>query len=420
MPKTPHWAIFLSNNTNKIQLVSALIKGEFAEELAHFKHLKGVLFSETILKEFIEQENRFGQSEIIKKPDQNIATHSGGEQKKALLNYCISQKADYILLDNPYDNLDITSQKSLSILLDNVSKTTTIIQLVNRNSDLLPFVQQAFYINPKGEYKFINKINEFIDSVHNQIVEICSNKIPEPILVNNFADIELVNFKKISVSYNDRAIIKNIEWQINKNEFWQLIGPNGAGKTTILSMIIGDNPKAFGQDITLFGVKKGSGESVWDLKKKIGYFTPSMTDLFARNTTLEHMIVSGIFDSIGLYKMPTERQLRLAKEWLNVLEMNHLCKKPFYKLTAGQQRLTMIARAMVKHPPLLILDEPTAGLDDNNALLVSQLINKIASESQTSIIYVSHRNEPGLKPQYVYELLAGENGSTGRVISQTD
>ncbi len=420
MIKQSHWAIFLSNNTNKNQIVSNLLNGEFVLELAHFGKLKGVLFSDSTLKQFIEQEDRFGLSDIPKTGNQSIATLSGGEQKKALLAFCISRKADFIILDNPFDNLDIASQKDLYTRLENVAKDTIIIQLINRNADLLPFINKAVSIDDKGQSTLIENAQNYVQNAEKQKVEFFVNKIPETIKELIIEEQQLIAFRNVSVKYNGRPIIEDINWQINSNEFWQLIGPNGSGKTTILSMIIGDNPKAFGQNIIIFGNKKGSGESVWDLKKNIGYFTPSMTNLFARGTSLEHMIVSGIFDSIGLYNVPSERHMRLANEWLKLLEMSHLSKKPFYKLTAGQQRLAMIARAMVKHPPLLILDEPTAGLDDHNALLVSHLINKIFHESKTAIVYVSHRAEPGLLPQFVYALTPSANGSTGEIITQID
>jgi len=194
-----------------------------------------------------------------------------------------------------------------------------------------------------------------------------------------------------------------------------LIGPNGSGKTTLLTMINGDNPKAYNQDLTLFGKRKGTGETVWEIKQKVGYLTPSMTDLFSTRHTVEEMIVSGFLDSIGLYKTPTDIQLRLANEWIDLIEMSHLKNKPFCTLSLGQQRLALVARAMVKHPPLLILDEAMSGLDDHNASIVISLINKIAEESKTTILFVSHRIEEGLLPNNIFELIPTESGSIGKV-----
>lgn len=181
-------------------------------------------------------------------------------------------------------------------------------------------------------------------------------------------------------------------------------------------MITGDNPKGYGQDLTLFGRRKGTGETVWSIKNNIGYVTPAMTDLFTASHTLEQMLMSGFYDSIGLYNKPSDLQIKLAKQWLTLIEMDKLSKKPFFMLSTGQQRMALIARAMVKHPPLLILDEAIAGLDDHNASLVISLINKIANESESTILYVSHRNEAGLFPRNIFQLFPSEEGSGGVVM----
>lgn len=412
MANTNHWAVFLNNNSNKLSFINTIVQKKAIGILAFLNDLEGVLFSEITLNEFIENESRFGNSNITKPENRDISTFSGGEQKKALLKYCLSKNTDYIILDNPFDNLDIKSKQDLAELFKNIGDKI-VVQLINRNKDLLPFIDNAISIDEDNNLLFYENVGQYLKE-NNTESSIYLSKIPAANHAQNAAFEELISFKNVSVSYNGKPIISEINWTIKTGEFWQLVGPNGAGKTTLLSIIIGDNPKAYGQNISLFGHKKGTGESVADLKKNIGYFTPSMTTLFARTTSVEHMIVSGIFDSIGLYSIPSERHLRLANEWINVLNMKALAKIKFHKLTIGQQRIIMIARAMIKHPLLLILDEPTAGLDDHNALLVTTLINKIAQESTTAIIYVSHRKEAGLEPGLVFELTASENGSTGK------
>lgn len=412
MANSNHWAVFLNNNSNKLSFINTIVQKKAIGKLAFLNDLEGVLFSEITLNEFIENESRFGNSNITKPENRDISTFSGGEQKKALLKYCLSKNTDYIILDNPFDNLDIKSQQDLAELFKNIGDKI-VVQLINRNKDLLPFIDNALSIDEDNNLLFYENVGQYLKE-NNTESSIYLSKIPAANHAQNAEFEELISFKNVSVSYNGKPIISEINWTIKTGEFWQLVGPNGAGKTTLLSIIIGDNPKAYGQNISLFGHKKGTGESVADLKKNIGYFTPSMTTLFARTTSVEHMIVSGIFDSIGLYSIPSERHLRLANEWINVLNMKALAKIKFHKLTIGQQRIIMIARAMIKHPLLLILDEPTAGLDDHNALLVTTLINKIAQESTTAIIYVSHRKEAGLEPGLVFELTASENGSTGK------
>nr|WP_284698365.1 ATP-binding cassette domain-containing protein [Algibacter sp.] len=240
--------------------------------------------------------------------------------------------------------------------------------------------------------------------------------IPKSYKLENRNFKSLIKLKNVNVSYGQRPILKNIYWKIKPNEFWQLIGPNGSGKSTILTLISGDNPKGFLQDMTLFGMKKGSGETVWDIKKHIGFFSSEMLHGFKRSDTIENMIISGFLDSIGLYKYPTDIQIDIAQKWLYVLNMFQLKDEYFNSLSNGHKRLVLIARAMVKHPPLLILDEPTNGLDDNDSEILAKLINKISEETNTAIIYVSHRKEAHINPNYVYELFPDKTGSTGKII----
>ena len=220
----------------------------------------------------------------------------------------------------------------------------------------------------------------------------------------------------LSVQFDGRPILQNICWEINAGEFWQLSGPNGSGKSTLLALITGDSAKGYGQNLLLFGTRKGSGESVWEIKKRIGYFTPKMSSQFERQDTIEQMIVSGFFDSVGLYIQPSDRQLQIARQWLLVIGMEKNKNQPFRLLSEGRQRMVLVARAMVKHPPLLILDEPCAGLDDEMAALFTALIHTIAAQTNTAILYVSHKEEAGLLPDKVFQLSPHAEGSIGVVI----
>ncbi len=401
-----HWAVFLSNNVNTQLFIQQLLQGKAKEPFADFNGFKGCLFSTITLNDFIEEEAKHEHTEVLKNTSRTLKSMSSGERKKALLAYLLLQQPDFIILDNPFDNLDINLQQILLDELATISAHIAFVQLINRRNDQLPFITNAVTINIDGDI-----IKDTIQTISHKF----SGNIPQPIKQYEINTNELVAFKNVTVKYEDRTIVKNINWTIKAGEFWQLVGPNGSGKTTLLTLINGDNPKAYGQDLFLFGKRKGSGETVWNIKENIGYLTPAMTDLFCTRHTLEQMIISGFFDSIGLYKMPTDKQQKLANQWLQLIEMLPLKNTPFSKLSLGQQRMALIVRAMVKHPPLLILDEPTSGLDDHNVALLSILINKIAAESTTAILYVSHRNEKDISPQFIYELVPNEDGSTGLV-----
>ncbi|WP_264563704.1 ATP-binding cassette domain-containing protein [Flavobacterium sp. N3904] len=400
-----HWDILLSNQVDKKIFINTLLSGEIQGELADFNNLKGILYSDISIQKLIEQEYQYESIEATAESKRNLRTFSSGERKKEFLIYCLKQKPDYIILDNPLDHLDHASRIELTAAIENISNSVRIIQLVNRIDDLLAFIRNKAQIdNNSFELKTINAIKK--NSIENDSYKM-------PIHQEVFDNRVLVKMNSINVSYDERPIIDSLSWTIRQGEFWQLIGPNGSGKSTLLSLISGDNSKGYGQDVELFGRKKGSGESVWDIKKQIGYFNTAMTDLFNKRYNLEEMILSGFFDSIGLYTEPTSLQKRIVSQWLELIEMSHLKNKIFNRLSIGQQRVALITRAVIKHPPLLVLDEPLEGLDDHNVALVIQLINTIKKETNSTILFVSHRMEPNLYPDSVLELIPSPSGSKG-------
>ncbi|MDB2607099.1 ATP-binding cassette domain-containing protein [Zobellia sp.] len=411
--KQKHWAIFTSNTSQKEELIYALLEGHLQKGFNELKNLRGALLSKLAVERFIDREDRHGSKLITSDTVQSLKSMSSGEQKKALLKHVLSTRPDFIILDNPFDNLDITSQENLKHKLLEVSAHTRLVQLLSRKTDLLPFINTFANLDGKN-LVFTDTVNSITDDQTRIDFE---GDIPKPIDSYKIEEDTLVELKEIGVTYNEKPILNNINWCIKKGEFWELSGKNGSGKTTILSMITGENPKGYGQELYIFGQKKGTGESVWEIKKRIGYFTPSMTDKFTGYHSVSHMIVSGFTDSVGLYVQPTEVQLRLAKDWLQLIGLWNMKDELYHELSMGHKRLLMCARAMIKHPPLLILDEPTVGLDDNSAALFVALVNKFATQSDTTIIFVSHRKEPGLNAQFIYQLEKSETGSTGEILT---
>lgn len=412
MDQPKNYAILTNNTSQTNELVTKLLNNATIPELEALQNKTGLLFSRSEIERFMDEEERHDVKILTKDTDQPLKTMSSGEQKKALLNHLLDQKPDFLVMVNPFDNLDVATQAHLKEQLCTISTSRTLVQLISRLDDVLPITTNFFKLNGNELEKYASP-NAFWEANRHDTHQF-SGTIPPPINFIQEENDELVNFTNVSVSFDGRQVLNNINWSVKQGEFWQLIGPNGSGKTTILSMITGDSHKGYGQNLTLFGQKKGSGESVWDLKQKIGYFTPSVTDKFRGYHSLENMIISGLHDSIGLYVLPTETEKRLAGQWLKLLGLYDKRDMHFRELTRGEKRLVMTARAMVKHPPLLILDEPTAGLDDESAALFVALVNKIAKESDSAILFVSHRKEPELHPQFILELHPAEKGSIGK------
>jgi molybdate transport system ATP-binding protein len=413
MAKTNHRALYGPSISMKSDFIQNLLKGKAPESLNEFNGKNGALFSTYTLEEFILKEARHDDYTLSAKANRSIRTFSSGEQRKALLNHLLSTKPDFLILDSIFDMLDVQSKENLVQRLIKLSEKIAIIQVVKRKDNLLPFIKNALRIEDK-KITFCGTIEAYTLKYSKENELELKETLPSPLNEIQTINNPLIEFKNVRVNYGDKPIVKDINWTINAGDFWQLMGPNGSGKTTLLTMITGDNPKAYGQDITLFGHKRGTGESIWEIKKNIGYVTPAMITLFRGWNTVEKMVISGLVDSIGLYKKPTAMQKQVAGEWIKLIGLEEQKLARFSSLNEGQQCMVLIARSMIKHPNLLILDEPSHGLDDYNASLLSALINKIATEGQTTIIYVSHRNEPGLIPKQIFELVPGESGSLGR------
>ncbi len=407
--------IFLSNTTDKQRIIREILNNKLLSNILDFSTLKGELFSSSIIDKMVDEELRHDRFVIKTAENESLQTMSSGQQKKALLQYQLLQQPDYLILDDVYANVDKATQLEITETLISLPPNITLIQICFRKRDLLPTIDLVYTLDDAFQLEKVEDVQAWKSDVLYKSAQIS-------MLPNSYSEIHtdlsdtLIELKNVRVQYGDKPILENINWEIKKSEFWQLVGPNGSGKSTLISMICGDNPKAYGQDLTLFGMKKGSGETIWDIKKQIGYFTPAMIHQFKKVDSVENMIISGLMDSVGLYIQPTDLQKDLAQSWVKMLGESFY-GKTFQQLSLGQQRMVMVVRALIKHPPLLILDEPTIELDEENSQLFIDLINKIVIEKKIAIIYVSHRDEPDLLPEKVFELKKSAHGYTG-VISK--
>ncbi len=408
-----HCAIDIAPDCNYDLVIENLLNGSLLQNFINLSALEGALYSQLTINKMIKEELLHDKVEIITANNNGLKFMSSGEQKKSLLQYIFNKNPDFIVADNIFDNLDIEARKNILSSLQQIAAHTLIIQIINRKKDILPFIKNVVCIKNNTVFKE-ESLENYLKEKNVGDENHFPKTIPPALHIYTLPAGPLVQMNDVSVSYDGRQILDKINWTINPGEFWQLTGPNGSGKSTILSLITGDNPKGYRQNFFLFGKRKGSGETVWDIKQNIGYLTPGMTQFFPRLDSIEKMILSGFFDSVGLYCMPNETQIKTAQHWLQITGLYEERNKPFCFLSLGHQRMVLVARAMVKHPPLLILDEPTSGLDDAGVSIFTALINKIAAESSTAILYVSHRAEEEIKPQNVFELLPGSNGSEGR------
>ncbi len=324
---------------------------------------------------------------------------STGETRKVMLIRALSCKPQLLILDEPFEGLDAKSLDALQLHLAKVAEHIPVVMILNRLDQCPGYITHIAYMNQGELQQTINRSDTEAHDALLQLLHLKTTDLELPPADPDFAlpvleaDQPLVKLTDTAVRYGDTTIFENLDWTINRGQHWQLTGPNGSGKTALLSLITGDHPQCYVNDIFVFGFKRGSGESIWQIKQFIGYVSTALQWEYTVGTSLRNVIISGFYDSIGLYSKYTDNQKQIAEQWLEVLGMSDRANDTFTSQSYGDQRLLLIARAMVKHPPLLILDEPCLGLDDMNRQRVLALIELICSRSESTVLYVNHHAE---------------------------
>ena len=321
---------------------------------------------------------------------------STGESRKVMLVRALSCKPQLLLLDEPFEGLDIDTFALLQDYLQELALQVPMIMVLNRFDEIPAFITHIAYME---QGQLLHQIDKQDTEAYNNLYQLLHLKttelsVPACDPLSSIPKLDpsqpLVRLTDLTIKYDEFVLIDKLNWTIEPNQHWQLSGPNGAGKTAVLSIITGDHPQCYNNDILVFGFQRGQGESIWQIKQFIGYVSTALQWEYRVQISLRNVIISGFYDSIGLYSKASDRQKSIADQWLALLGMSDRADQPFQKLSYGDQRLLLIARAMVKHPTLLILDEPCLGLDDINRQLVLALIEKICAGSETAVIYVNH------------------------------
>ncbi len=327
---------------------------------------------------------------------------STGETRKVMLIRALTSRPDLLVLDEPFDGLDRDSLAWLQGHLSVLAETTPLVIVLNRFDECPDFITHIAYVEDGHLLHCVERDDEraYAELYHLLHLKTSELEIPKADPAARLPALDpdepLVRLTGAAVRYTDNTVFEDLDWTIEANQSWQLSGPNGSGKTCLLSLITGDHPQCYVNDIVAFGFQRGTGESIWQIKQYIGYVSTALQWEYRVGTGLRNVIISGFFDSIGLYTKSTDTQKAIADEWLALLGMSERADEPFNSLSYGDQRLVLIARAMVKHPPLLILDEPCLGLDDMNRQLVLALVERIAASSETAVLYVNHRERDRL------------------------
>ena len=307
----------------------------------------------------------FELSGLLKRP---LIQLSNGENKRLQIVKSLAYQPDWLILDNPYVGLDVNGREIL---------TKGLLSLDSKG------IQFILICSPGDVPDFINQVIEL------PLLQDAPAK-PEPLLRPLDPFETALKMEKVQIKYGTKTILRDFSWQVNRGERWAIKGPNGAGKSTLISLITADNPQAYSQNIILFDRKRGSGESIWDIKRKIGYLSPELHLYFKEGGSCFSVVASGLFDTLGLFKRLSDEQTSQVNHWMQVMGIAHLKERSFLQISGGEQRMVLITRALVKNPELLILDEPCQGLDRVQTDHLKSVLDYLAENSDMTLLYVSH------------------------------
>ena len=338
----------------------------------------------------------FGVEEML---DKHIVLLSSGEMRKFQIVKTLLTNPRILIMDNPFIGLDADTRTLLKNLFSQLINqfSLQLVLVVSKPNDIPDFITHVIPVEDLTCGEKTTRL-EYLNFCNQEPLCVLSKEKVERILElenkNEKLDTDdIVLLDKVSIRYGKRCILSNLDWTIKKGEKWALRGENGAGKSTILSLICADNPQSYTCNITLFGKKRGTGESIWDIKKRIGYVSPEMFRSYLKNLPVIDIVASGLFDTVGLYRRPNPEQLIMCEWWLDIFGISHLQGRNFLQLSSGEQRLVLLARAFVKDPDLLILDEPLHGLDNYQCRLVKDIIEVFCQRMDKTLIMVTHYPE---------------------------
>jgi molybdate transport system ATP-binding protein len=330
----------------------------------------------------------------------SFRTLSNGEVRKLLIARALLPSPKLLILDDPFAGLDAGSRRSLAAAVTKLmGEGTQILLVVQRPEEVMPGISHVLLIR-NGRVALAGRREEVLTPARMRLFQGKGKSLPElhPPLPDAGKPPRppgdpLVEMRNVRVAYGEAVILDGLNWNVRHGENWAVVGPNGSGKSTLLSLITGDNLQVYANQVYLFGKKRGEGECIWTIRQRIGAVSPELQLRYRKPGSVREVVFSGFFDSIGLYRRPDTEQEKLADGWLNILGMKDKADRPFSCLSYGEKRLALIARAMVKSPELLILDEPCQGLDGANRERVLALTEGIGKGTETDLIYVTHREE---------------------------
>lgn len=325
--------------------------------------------------------------------DKSLLLLSNGETRRLALGLGLMRQPKVYLMDQPMTGLDVKSRAEFGEILKVIIFKGVQVLLTTSANEIPEGITHVAKLSGKGIEKNWEVADFHLTARHEQKLsfnwELLDSLLPKKTNENQ----EVIRLKNLTIKYGEKQILKNLTWEVRSGERWLLKGANGSGKSTLISLLIGENPQAYSQNLWLFGRKRGTGESIWDVKRPTGFVAPELSRFFPANQTCRKVILSGLFDTMGLYKKVTADQEALAESWIRLFHLEAFENILINRLSLENQRWTLLARALIKQPGLLILDEASQGMDEFQRRLFKDTVQQICERSTMTLIYVSHYTE---------------------------
>ncbi|MVN22149.1 ATP-binding cassette domain-containing protein [Mucilaginibacter arboris] len=342
--------------------------------------------------------------------DKQLIKLSNGETKRLLIAAALLKHPALLLLDNPLTGLDVQARAAFNQLLTAITESGITVVMATSPHEIPDAITHVAILHQQKIEKTVLKEAFKPDEIKQQQVPVDLDELKALLhLTPNASFSSIISMENVNIRYGDKQVLNNINWKVLPGERWALLGPNGAGKSTLLSLVNGDNPQAYANHIILFDRKRGTGESIWDIKKKIGFVSPELHQYFPAESFCLQVIESGFYDTLGLFRPSNPQKAAIALRWMKLLQIENIAQTLLKNVTASTQRLCLLARALVKNPPLLIFDEPCQGLDEQQQNHFKHLLELICENSNTTLIYVTHYQQE--IPDVVTKVLRLEKGN---------
>lgn len=351
--------------------------------------------------------------------DKSLIKLSNGETRRLAMALALLKNPRLFLMDMPITGLDVQTRSHFNELIGAIIESGIQVVMTCTAGEIPSCIGRYGWLG-QGRLVAVEDPNILMEWENRSLLQgQVQQEAFSGLLKKVFRDSGIstvIEMREVTIRYQDSVLLDGVNWKVLPGEKWLIRGHNGAGKSTLISLVLGENPQSYANDIVLFDRKRGSGESIWDVKRPVGFVSPELGRYFPSNQTCKKVVLSGLFDTMGLFKKPTASQEALADAWLEAFQLPHVAELNFHRISLEEQRFCLLARAMIKSPRLLVLDEASQGMDEEQRIRFRQAISFFCEETGMSLLFVSHYEED--VPAGVNRVLALNQGKISELTTK--